>query len=363
MNFGISVYPGLGTPMEAQLALIRRAAACGITHLFTSLHIPETNKKNFPKEWQTMLAAAHRAGLEVIADVSPAALSLLAENPFDAPAPSALGLSALRLDDGFSLADIARLSQSDGHLRLLLNASTLGEKELATLQKEGANFTRLEALHNFYPRPGTGLSLTFFRQQNDRLRHYGLSTGAFIPAAKGRRAPLHEGLPTLEMHRAMQPDLAARHLAALKVDSIFIGDDDPTDSELSRLTAIAPDTVALRARLLVKDAALQELLTQPFTARPDAARDAIRAMEGRTRFQVLSSLPPENTVTRPFGAVTVDNQDYPRYAGELQINKRPQDADPRTNVVAQVLPEEQFLIPLIRPGQKFTFLFEDTPIK
>lgn len=362
MNFGISVYPGLGTPIEAQLALIRRAAASGMTRLFTSLHIPETNKKNFAREWQTMLTAARRAGLEVIADVSPSGLSLLAENPFDVPAPSALGLSALRLDDGFSLADIARLSQSDGHLRLLLNASTLGEKELAALQREGADFTRLEALHNFYPRPGTGLSLAFFCRQNERLRRYGLATGAFIPSAKGRRAPLHEGLPTLEMHRAMTPDLAARHLAALGIDSIFIGDDSPTDSELSLLTAIAPDTVALRAHLLVKDAALKDLLSKPFTARPDAARDALRSLEGRARFHDMP-LPPKNTVPRPFGTVTVDNQAYPRYTGELQIVKRPQGADPRTNVVAQVLPEEQFLIPLIRPRQKFTFLFGDAPIK
>ena len=362
MNFGISVYPGLGTPMEAQLALLRRAAASGMTRLFTSLHIPETNKKIFAKEWQTMMAAAHRAGLEVIADASPSALSLLAKNPFDAPAPAALGLSALRLDDGFSPADIARLSHNEGNLRLLLNASTIGEKELATLQREGANFTRLEALHNFYPRPGTGLSLAFFRRQNEMLRRYGLSIGAFIPAAKGRRAPLHEGLPTLEMHRSMQPDLAARHLAALGVDSIFIGDDKPSDAEISNLAAIAPDTVALCARLLVKDAALPDLLAQPFTARPDAARDASRAMEGRTRFHDIP-LPPENMAPRPFGAVTIDNQNYPRYAGELQIVKRPQAADPRTNVVAQVLPEEQFLIPLIRPGQKFTFLFKDAPIK
>ncbi|MGP1367207.1 MAG: DUF871 domain-containing protein [Schwartzia sp. (in: firmicutes)] len=356
MNFGISVYPGLGTPIEAKLALIRRAAASGMTRLFTSLHIPETNKKIFVKEWQAMLAIAHHEGLEVIADVSPSTLSLFSENPFDAHASAVRDLSALRLDDGFLLSDIARLSQSSGHLRLLLNASTFGEPELSALQREGADFTRLEALHNFYPRPGTGLSLAFFCRQNDRLRRYGLSTGAFIPSAKGRRAPLHEGLPTLEMHRTMPPELAARHLAALGVGAIFIGDDKPSEAEIAHLTAIAPDTITLCARLLVKDTALQDLLSQPFTARPDAARDAIRAMEGRTRFHDLP-LPPENTLPRPFGAITVDNQTYPRYAGELQIIKRPQCADPRTNVVAQVFPEEEFLIPLIRPGQKFTLRF------
>ena len=357
MRFGISVYPGLGTPIEEHLTLIRRAAACGITCLFTSLHIPETNKKDFTEEWQKMMTAAHSAGLKVIADTSPAALSFLTADPFDPHTLRTLGLHALRLDDGFSLADIARLSHSGGDLQLLLNASTLKEQELTALKTEGADFSRLAALHNFYPRPGTGLSLPFFQQQNKILHRYDLTTGAFIPAAQRRRAPLYEGLPTLELHRNMPPDLAARHLSALGIDSIFIGDDGPSEEELSHLSAIPPDTVALRAHLLVKDTALREILSQPFTARPDAARDAIRAIEGKARFHG-HPLSPENTIARPFGAVTLDNLGYLRYAGELQIIKRPQPADPRTNVIAQVVPEEQFLIPLIRPGQRFTFRFE-----
>lgn len=356
MKFGISLYPGLGMSRKEQRVRIHRAAAYGITRLFTSLHIPETDETHFVEEWQAMLTAAKSAGLAVIADASPAALKRFTP-PLTAHGLAGLGLDVLRLDDGFSPADIARLSRSEGNPRLLLNASTIKERDLATLQTEGADFTRLEALHNFYPRPGTGLSLAFFCRQNELLHHYGLSIGAFLPAAKGRRAPLHAGLPTLEMHRTMPLELAARHLAALGVDAIFIGDDKPSEAEIAHLTAIAPDTITLCARLLVKDTALQDLLSQPFTARPDAARDAIRAMEGRTRFHDLP-LPPENTLPRPFGAITVDNQTYPRYAGELQIIKRPQGADPRTNVVAQVLPEEHFLIPLIRPGQKFTLHFQ-----
>lgn len=356
MRFGISLYPGLGMSRKEQQSRIHRAAAYGITRLFTSLHIPETDETRFVEEWQAMLTAAKSAGLEVIADASLAALKRFTSPPLTAHGLTGLGLDALRLDDGFSPTDIARLSRRDDALRLVLNASTIRENDLLTLQTEGADLTRLEALHNFYPHPGTGLSLAFFQQNNERLRHYGLSIGAFLPAAKDRRAPLHEGLPTLEMHRTMSPDLAARHLAALGVDTIFIGDDKPSEAEISNLAAIAPDTVTLCARLLVKDDALRELLSKPFTARPDAARDVLRALEGRTRFHDIP-LPPKNTAPRTFGAITVDNQNYPRYAGELQIIKRPQGADPRTNVVAHVLPEEQFLIPLIRPGQKFTLRF------
>ena len=66
---------------------------------------------------------------------------------------------------------------------------------------------------------------------------------------------------------------------------------------------------------------------------------------------------PANTKVRPHGAVTLDNKNYPRYAGELQIIKRPQPADERTNVAAQVLDEECFLLNYIIPGKKFAFEF------
>ena len=357
MRFGISIYPGLELSGAEQRTLLRLASARGVTRLFTSLHLPETKPESFIAEGRALLQAARDSGFDIIADVSPAALKTLGLERFEADAFAAFGIRTLRLDEGFSPAEIARFSHNPAGLRLQLNASTLSRSDLDELKSSGADFSHFDALHNFYPRPGTGLSLAFFRQQNDMLRQYGLSVGAFIPSSARRRAPLHAGLPTLEFHREMPPNLAARHLAALGVDSIFIGDDKPSEAEIATLAAITPDTVALRARLLIKDTALQDLLSQPFTARPDAARDALRAMEGRTRFHDIP-LPPENTLPRPFGAITVDNQTYPRYAGELQIIKRPQGANPRTNVVAHVLPEEQFLIPLICPGQKFTLHFQ-----
>ena len=109
----------------------------------------------------------------------------------------------------------------------------------------------------------------------------------------------------------------------------------------------------MRARLLTKDPLQIALLQHTFTSRIDEARDAVRAQESRTL--ISNDILPENTRVRPYGAITIDNKDYMRYMGELQIIKRPQPADPRTNVAAQIESDECFLINYIIPGKKFTF--------
>lgn len=47
----------------------------------------------------------------------------------------------------------------------------------------------IDGLHNFYPRPHTGLDLDYFKAQTHLLHAYGLSVGAFVPSqsASGRR--------------------------------------------------------------------------------------------------------------------------------------------------------------------------------
>ena len=55
--------------------------------------------------------------------------------------------------------------------------------------------------HNFYPRPGTGLSADYYVRQSRLFTERGLRLFAFVPGEVTRRAPLHRSLPTLEEHR------------------------------------------------------------------------------------------------------------------------------------------------------------------
>jgi hypothetical protein len=281
METGISVYPGLGGTIQEKTARIERAAALGMTRLFTSFHIPETDPAAFRKELQAVLDTARQCQLDIVADVSPASAACLGMDRFDPEVIAKLGITTVRFDDGF---DAAKLAMYSHIVRVQVNASTLTRKDLEDLRKNGAQLDHIDSLHNFYPRPHTGLALDYFKTQTDRLHACGLSVGAFVASQAGQRAPLYEGLPTLEFHRHQDVSLAARHLAALGVQSVFIGDDKPADKELRDLARAGreeTDVVVIKAKLLSWEPHIQDLLSYTFTARPDPSRDVIRA-NGRT---------------------------------------------------------------------------------
>ncbi len=359
MSFGISVYPGLDNTPEENIDLIRRAAQQGVSRLFTSLHIPENDRSRFSAELRDLIDVARKLQLDVIADVTPESAAILGLTSCTLEAFQNIGIQTFRLDDGFDVSAIASFTRNAANIRIQLNASTVSEEFLAELSNKNADFSCIDALHNFYPRQNTGLSVRAFSERTALLHRFGIRTGAFVATQNGRkRSPLYDGLPTLELHRGFSVDLAARHLAALGIDDIFLSDALPTEAELTAFTKTTLDCVTLHAVPAIESETLS-LLAEPFTSRPDEARDAVRTVESRARSKQLTlPLVPENTCQRPFGSVTLDNIDYLRYAGELQITKRNLPADPRVNVLAHIHEEELFLLSCIHPGSKFRILLD-----
>lgn len=345
MRNGISVYAGLNTTLEENISLIETAASFGLSRIFTSAQIPETDDKFF-EDFAEILAVALDKNFEIILDVNPDNFA-----QFDLE-----GLT-LRLDDGFEVFGIAEISRAR---KIQLNASTVTLEILKSLQSADADFSNISALHNFYPHPHTGLDIYFFEEQNKNFHSFGVEVGAFVPTSEGRkRPPLGEGLPTLEDCRNFSTDLSARFLAALGTDFIIIGDGLPTADEMSALAEVSGDEIILQAKLFTEDQVTLELLRQKFTRRPDISKSVIRAVDGR---QILKSLggtiAPDNLpIERGFGDITVDNSTFGRYEGEIQIVEDILPADSRVNAVAAVLETENFLTRYIKPGQKFSFRF------
>ncbi|MCH4157313.1 MAG: MupG family TIM beta-alpha barrel fold protein [Acidaminococcaceae bacterium] len=407
MRTGISLYCGLNRSASQNLALLQTAAALGISRVFTSLQIPETDTTVFRQELTELLGAARKLQLDVCADVSPATQKLMALPALTAAALQKIGITTLRGDAGFTPRELAAFSQK---MRVQLNASTLTPDFLQELRSAGANFANLDALHNFYPRTHTGLSVKYFQQQTQFLHDQGVSVGAFVASRTGRRGPLFAGLPTLEKHRELTVAKAAASLARLGADSIFIGDDAPDLEELQALVAVAQKftakeisrapqkmnaapkdgaqkiltqnltdaqktviqnltgaqnlaasttdgaVISVPVQIITRNTKLQKFLRQTFTARLDVAQDALRTQESRSLLGGLVVEPDATTaLPKPAGAVTLDNKRYLRYMGELQILTGPQNPDPRTNLVAQVLPKGLPLLKKITPGRKFTF--------
>lgn len=177
---------------------------------------------------------------------------------------------------------------------------------------------------------------------------------AFVQSNNRKRSPLKDGLPTLEDHRDLEVREAANHLFALGNESVFIGDSLPSLDELKDLSTLKEGAIELDIELKVSDSVITKLLKEVYSSRTDDARDAIRAAESRL---ILGNdvISPLNTINKNYGDVTIDNVDYQRYMGELQILKVSQKADKRTNVVASVLHNKLYLLKYIKSGKKFYF--------
>lgn len=197
----LSVY-ATDTPavQEAVLAQAADPTSRAASTLFTSLHMPEAS--DFIA-WLAWMGDAHQHhGVTFWVDVSPQTFTHVGHGPEDGGYLTRHGVKGLRIDDGYTPQDIGRIAAASD-LPIAVNASTITADELdATLTAMGPlRGPQLVGWHNFYPRPGTGLTEDTFVVQSRMFTERGLRTIAFVAGDSDHRAPLHLGLPTLEAHR------------------------------------------------------------------------------------------------------------------------------------------------------------------
>lgn len=263
-------------------------------------------------------------------------------------------LTFLRLDDGYTPEAMAALQKKYPDRTLVLNASALTEDQLETLDRQGVDLGRVSALHNFYPHPHTGLSEEYMLRQNRLFHRYGIPVGAFAASQAGKRGPLREGLPTLEQDRHRSVSLAARQLAALGIDGIYIGDDGPDRQELEALARVSGEVLELTLQVWEDRPLYSVLAGHVYETRPDEAEEVIRTVNSRALWKGVEI--PEYPFRRCHaGDVTLDNPLYGRYAGELEICKTELPADRRVDVLGRIPEEERFLLRYLKGGKKFRF--------
>lgn len=356
-QWGVSVFLGTPEVYERLPAFLREVVRHGGSQVFTSLHVPEVPLSAAVRQLEDLTRSASAYGLEVVADIAPRALQGLGATPADLAPVARMGLAGVRLDYGFAPESIARLARNDLGLRVVLNTSTVDPAFLRQVMDAGTNPDLLEGCHNYYPRPETGLSMEGFLRSSRVFREHGLRVSAFVPGTGARRGPLFEGLPTVERHRHMEAGRAAAELLATGVvDTVLFGDPWATPEELARAGAVAREEgVVLRVRLTPGLSELEgRIVVGPLQEnRPDAAELVLRSTASRAYAAQGPTIEPFHTVARQMGSVTVDNKGYLRYSGELQVTLADLPADPRVNVVAQVIAEDLPLLCWIGPGRAF----------
>jgi uncharacterized protein len=353
---GISVYLNKDR-MEQNAAWIEKAAGYGLKSIFTSLHIPEDNPADYKELLQELGALAKQHQMELMADVSPRSLSYLGLDWDSYEKLLDWGLAGIRADYGFTTEHVVELSQK---MKIGINASTVTRVELVSWLEAGLKAENVEAWHNFYPRPETGLDKSFLIERNLMFREMGITTMAFVPGDKDLRGPIFAGLPTLEEHRGQLPHTAAAELLfTCFTDKVLIGDHSASDEQLELIAFLAENVIPLRIET-DGNWPQPELLGKPLTNRMDPARDVIRAVESRSyALKGDTQLAPKNQIERTRGTITIDNQLYGRYAGELQIAVNSLPRDEKVNCIGKVIQSDLPLLSNIKAGQKFQFIVRD----
>lgn len=313
--------------------------------VFLSLHISEEFSPAYCAKAEETCRWLSERGYRIIGDVSTKTVDQFRQ-PDLVRLAEAFGLWALRVDYGFSQEEISALAQ---RFPIVLNASTT-DPDSARRLAQGA--VKVMAMHNFYPRPETGLDDSFFRETTQALRAAGLSVLAFIPGDEELRGPLHLGLPTLERHRGVPPSACFADLAVnFGVEKIFAGDPGISSRELRRIRRFCGEGVLEIPARLEGDAAA--LYGRIFTNRVDSPTGLIRFTESRTYSCFGTAVEPENCAPRRRGSITLDNSRYGRYSGELQMVLRDLPADERVNVVGHVEEAYLLLADCIQRGRRF----------
>lgn len=349
---GASVFLGQQQEHE-QEAYLDIISDLGGTTIFTSLHIPEDDATLYKKALQTLGSQVQSRGMELYVDMSTHSMTSLGLTWGESHTLVDWGITGIRMDYGIESAVIADISK---YMPVALNASTLTPEWLEQLLALGLVKEHAEVWHNYYPRPETALDATWFDQQNHWFKEQGLKTVAFIPGDGRLRGPLYKGLPTLEDHRILSP--LASYLSFVNdhlVDGILIGDPSLSVSSINQFKAYQTGEIPLRYESFIDDSQTASLLNLNHRNRFDPARDVIRSEGARPFAQTLGDpIQARNQIARAKGSITVDNELYGRYQGDLHIVKTPLKENEAINVVGQVINEDLPLLDFIGAGQRFS---------
>ena len=343
-QLGYSVYLANYHEIKTQLIQVYEPGS----YIFTSFHISEEMGPSYVEQMKSMCRQLHEIGYKIIGDVSKKTLKQFGCETLWEFAEM-MEISMVRIDYGFSDEEIIGLGK---RMPVCINASAVDETSVQKIRKEVKS---VYGIHNFYPRPETGLDEEYFTEINRQLRKLGMKVMAFIPGDIFLRGPLFEGLPTLEKHRGIAP-FAAYVDAKLTcgMDEVLVGDGVISQFDGDRIKAFEKEGV-LELPVVFSEFH-KTLYGKIFTIRTDSPRWVKRLTESREYSCFGTEILPADCTVRDAGSITMDNSRYLRYSGEIQMVIEKLPADERVNVIGRIEKNYELLLMNIRNGQKIRFV-------
>lgn len=341
-HFGYSVFPSTWRENQSRL----KSEYIEGSMIFTSLHIAEEFSSDYVTNCIDMLKTCKSIGYKILADVSPRTLGQFGYNTLS-ELREGLEIDILRIDYGFSLEAVVKAARE---MPICINASTVDQVWIDALSD---NTHTVYALHNYYPRPDTGLDSEQFIERNANLKAAGITVMAFIAGDLALRGPIHEGLPTLEHHRTLPPYVAYTELSEIyDLDWIIVGDGFISEHQVHWIRQAIESGYYYLPSEYEHTVSTVKRFSPIYTIRPDSPKTLIRLQESREYATQGQRIEPRNCVDRTKGTITIDNVQYLRYSGEIQITRADYPSDPRVNVIGSIIPEYYKVLKALPNGAK-----------
>lgn len=353
-ELGISIYPG-HSDVQKDKEYIKLASKYGFTRIFTCLLSIEGDKEKIVQNFKETVAYANSLGFKVIADVSPKIFKDLDISYNDLSFFKNLDVYGIRLDVGYSGNEESLMTFNEYDLKIEINMSN-DTKYVDTIMDYKPNRDNLLGCHNFYPHGYTGLTRKHFQKCNENFMKYGLVTSAFVNSQNATFGPwpVDEGLCTLEEHRYLPIDIAAKDLFKEGIDTVIISNCYASEEELKKLGDLKKTMLDISVTLVENIPEVEKNIVLNFLHfnRGDVNENLIRSTQSRVKYKGYN-FEVFNPVDIKRGDIIIESSLYGHYAGELQIAKTDMKNTGKTNVVGRVKDDEIYLLDDIKPWEKF----------
>lgn len=353
-ELGISIYPG-HSDVEKDKEYIKLASKYGFDRIFTCLLSIEGDKEKIVQNFKETIAYANSLGFKVIADVSPRIFSDLNISYSDLSFFKNLDVYGIRLDVGYTGNEESLMTFNEYDLKIEINMSN-DTRYIDTIMDYKPNKYNLLGCHNFYPHGFTGLTRKHLKKCNENFMKYGLVTAAFVTSQNASFGPwpVDEGLCTLEEHRYLPIEVAAKDLFKEGINSVIISNCYANEKELERLGELKRTMLDLSVILVDNIPEVEKNIVLNFLHfnRGDINENLIRSTQSRVKYKG-HKFEVFNPVDIKRGDIIIESSLYGHYAGELQIAKTDMKNTGKTNVVGRVRKEEIYLLDSIEPWEKF----------
>ena len=359
MNSSVAIYPSAQWKQQTGkwAEYLKLAREYGFWEVFSSIHLPELGLADQVEMLEELGGLAGNLGMELTVDIGGGEIRQLLEDQELCARVRSAAIGLLRLDYGFNRKQAGALYHRLGIKGFVINASIYNQREAENVKADLAAIDpsiELRACHNFYPRPETGLDREFFERQNRIFAGLGLPIYACIPGKSHPRPPLGLGLPTLEEHRHMDLERVCVELACSPgIGGVMAADEFFSEIELACISHILKrEPLTLRVRLLegISQEEDQLLFSGPHHFRYDSNRQILRSRTSREVSRIGRKVAPGRTSERQRGMITVDNERYDRYSGEVQIVLEDLGADSRVNCCGQIDGRDLWKLEYYRDG-------------